>query len=51
MRRLFLHVLELGVGDEDEVGGLAAVGGEEAGGVDLVPQIVSMLMLKQRLRH
>ena len=38
MRRLLLQVLELGVGDEDEAGALEAIEGEEAGGVDLVPQ-------------
>jgi hypothetical protein len=38
VRRLLLQVLELGVGDEDEAGGLEAIEGEEAGGVDLVPQ-------------
>ena len=38
MRRLLLQVLELGVGEEDEAGGLEAIQGEEACGVDLVPQ-------------
>jgi len=38
VRRLLLQVLELGVGEEDEVGGLDAIEGEEACGVDLVPQ-------------
>jgi hypothetical protein len=38
VRRLLLQVLELGVGDEVEEGGLEAIEGEEVGGVDLVPQ-------------
>ena len=38
MWRPVLLVLELGVGDEDEAGSLENIGGEEAGGVDLVPQ-------------
>ena len=38
MRRLLLQVLELGAGEEDEAGGLEAIKGEEACGVDLVPQ-------------
>ena len=38
MWRPVLLVLELGVGDEGEAGGLDAIEGEEAGGVDLVPQ-------------
>ena len=38
MRRLLLQVLELGVGEEDEVGGLDAIEGKKACGVDLVPQ-------------
>lgn len=38
MWRPVLLVLELGVGDEGEAGGLVARGGEEARGVDLVPQ-------------
>ena len=38
MSRLLLQVLELRVGDEVEEGGLEAIEGEEAGGVDLVPQ-------------
>ena len=38
MRRPLLQVLELGVGDEVEAGGLEAIEGEEACGVDLVPQ-------------
>jgi hypothetical protein len=37
--RPVLLVLELGVDDEDEAGGLEAIGGEEAGGVDLVPHL------------
>jgi hypothetical protein len=37
VRRLLLQVLELGVGDEVEAGGLEAIEGEEASGVDLVP--------------
>ena len=38
MRRPLLQVLELGAGEEDEAGGLEAIEGEEACGVDLVPQ-------------
>ena len=38
MRRPLLQVLELGVGDEVESGGLESIEGEEACGVDLVPQ-------------
>ena len=38
MWRPVLLVLELEVGDEDEAVGLVAIGGDEACGVDLVPQ-------------
>ena len=38
MRRPLLQVLELGVGHEVEAGLLEAIEGEEACGVDLVPQ-------------
>ena len=38
MRRPLLQFLELGAGEEDEAGGLEAIEGEEACGVDLVPQ-------------
>ena len=39
MWRPVLLVLELGVGDEGEAGGLDAIEGEEAGGVDVVPHL------------
>ena len=39
MRCPLLQVLELGDGDEVEAGGLVAVEGEEACGVDLFPHL------------